>query len=415
MRKILSSMMAAQLCVAGLAAAEEASDQLGSPQLPAQTLTANSGPSPYTLKLQYTGETWDNAAGGLKTGLAYIHNVDGQLYVNTDKAFGWTGGSFLVEAFYNNSRSLDTQYVGSSQDPSVIDTSGVSMIRLYQAYYKQNWGDTNLLVGIYDLETEFGSTKPMELFFNGAYAWTFTLDQSGLTGPTTYPNTAPAIRLRHDINDDWSVQAAVLDGVSDSVKKPGDNTVIFNKRYGLMAIGEVDYQPAPRTKIMAGYWGYTGQFDALDRYDADGSQRETYGSSGGYIGAATRLYTEHGRRGLDGFANFGFADERTHQITRSVNAGLNYTGLFDARPIDQLGFAMGMALDGAPYRHSVLAQGDGVEHSELNFELTYRAKLTSWLTVQPDVQYFVHPNMDPALKNDVLFGLHFEIGHLFDL
>jgi len=415
MHKILFSLMAVQFCAAGYAAAQETPGQADSPQLPAQTLTANSGPSPYTLKLQYTGETWDNAAGGLRTGLVYIHNVDGQIYVNTDKAFGWTGGSFLIEAFYNNSRSLDTQYVTSAQDPSAIDTSGVSMVRLYQAYYKQDWGDTSLLAGIYDLETEFGSTRPMELFFNGAYAWTFTLDQSGLTGPSTYPNTAPAVRFRQYFGDDWSVQAAVLDGVSDSVKKPGDNTVIFNKRYGLMAIGEVDYQPLPRTKIMAGYWNYTGQFQALDEYNPDGSARSVSGSSGGYVGAATRLYTEQGRRGLDGFVNFGFADGKVNQVTRQINAGLNYTGLFADRPTDQLGLAAGLALDGAPYRHSLLDQGDGVYHSELNLELTYRARLTSWLTVQPDFQYFVHPNMDPTLKNDVLFGLHFEIGHLFDL
>ena len=33
------------------------------------------------------------------------------------------------------------------------------MFRLYQAYYKQDIGNTNLLFGIYDLETEFGATQ----------------------------------------------------------------------------------------------------------------------------------------------------------------------------------------------------------------------------------------------------------------
>lgn len=422
MRKIISSMMAVQLCLCAMASEKAAAQEGGDPavstpgpQLPSQTLTANSGPSPYTLKLQYTGEAWDNAAGGLRTGTAYLHNVDAQVYINTDKAFGWTGGSFLGEAFYANSRSIDTQYVGSAQDPSVIDTTGISMVRLYQLYYKQNWGDTNLLVGIYDLETEFGSSRPMELFFNGAYAWTFTLDQSGLTGPSTYPNTAPAIRLKHYLSDDWSVQAAVLDGVSDSLKKPDQNSIIFNKRYGLLAIGEVDYVPSAHTKIMAGYWGFTGQFDALGRTAPDGNQAQTWGSTGGYIGAATRLYPERGRRGLDGFVNFGFADDKTHQVTRSLNAGLNYTGLLASRPTDQLGFAVGLALAGDSYRKSQLEAGDQVGRSETNFELTYRAKVSDWLTVQPDLQYFLHTNMDPTLKNDFLFGIHFEIGHLFDL
>jgi hypothetical protein len=79
---------------------------------------------------------------------------------------------------------VDEHYVGAVQDPSLIDTSGVAQFRLYQAYYKQDIGNTNLLVGIYDAETEFGITRPMDVFFNGAYAWTTTLDHSGQNGPS---------------------------------------------------------------------------------------------------------------------------------------------------------------------------------------------------------------------------------------
>ncbi|MBV8060022.1 MAG: carbohydrate porin [Alphaproteobacteria bacterium] len=47
--------------------------------------------------------------------------------------------------------------------------------------------------------------------------------------------------------------------------------------------------------------------------------------------------------------------------------------------------------------------------------MTYRAPITSWLTVQPDVQYWIHPNVTPTQDNDLIVGVHFEIGHLFDL
>jgi porin len=384
------------------------------PKIPSQTLTTAAGTTPFSLKVQYTGEAWDNALGGLHDGTTYIQNVDAQLYINAADAFGWTGGSFLFEGFYNNARSLDTQYVGSAQDVSAIDTSGVKVFRLYQAFYKQSLGDTNLLFGIYDLETEFGSTKPMEIFFNGAYAWTFTLDQSGATGPSTYPNTAPAFRVRQKLNDQWSVQAAVLDGVSDSRDHPAENTVIFNRDAGALAIGEVDYTPIRGTKIMAGYWGYTGKFDALDDTNANGTQRQVHGSSGGYIGGATRLYSPAPGRGLDAFANLGLADPKTNQIDRSLNFGLTYTGLLDDRPGDKLGFAVGLAGDSNAYRAMQLRAGNGVGNTETNFELTYRAKITDWLTVQPDIQYLVHPNTDPTLKNDLVFGVHFELSHVFD-
>jgi porin len=375
-------------------------------------------PSPYQLKLQYTGEAWDNATGGLHTGTVYMQNVDAQVRVNTDKAFGWTGGKFFIEGFYNSSRSLDTQYVGAAQDPSVIDTSGVRTYRLYQAYYDQDLGKTDLLLGLYDLQNDFGNTKPMDVFFNGAYAWTTTLDQSGLqnlNGPSTYPNTALAFRVRQEIDKEWSVQGALADGMADSVTDPRATTAEFKGKFGVFGIGEVDYEPMPRTKLMAGYWDYTGKFMTQNQFNPDGSVRQVYGSNGGYIGGATRLYTLEGIRGLDGFVNLGLADPTVNQIDRSLNAGLTFTGLLDARPRDRLGFAIGTAGAGDPFKHAQIAAGNGVQSYETNFELTYRAKITDWLTVQPDIQYWIHPNFDPTLKNDLLFGLHFEIGHLFNL
>lgn len=407
------------LCGAGAPAfAEDAAPPIGATQGPllrSQTLTTDAGPSPYVLRLQYTGEAWDNASGGIHDGTTYIYNLDAQLRVNTAKAFGWTGGSFFVEGFYNNAHTLD-RLVGSVQDVSAVDTGGVEAFRLYQAYYKQDLGSTNLLFGIYDLETEFGNTRPMDLFFNGAYAWTSTLDRSGLNGPSTYPYTALAFRVREMLTPEWSVQAAVLDGVPDSIKHPSDPVAVdFSRANGALAIGEVDYAPVRNTKILAGYWNYTGQFDALNETNPDGSQRETYGSNGGYIGGATRLYSQAGNRGLDGFANIGLADSRTNEVDRAVNFGLTYTGPLGSRPYDRVGLAMGVVGSSGPYKATQIAAGNRVTDYEKNIELTYRAPINDWLTLQPDVQYLTHPNFDATLKNDFVFGIHFEIGHFFNL
>jgi porin len=384
------------------------------PQLRAQTQAAASGSSPITLRLQYTGEAAENAIGGVRNGATYMNQILAQLHVDTDKAFGWTGGSFVLEGFYENADSVGEHYVGAVQDPSLIDTSGVAQFRLYQAYYKQDIGNTNLLVGIYDAETEFGITRPMDVFFNGAYAWTTTLDHSGQNGPSTYPNTSLAVRIHQTITDQWSVQAAVLDGVPDSTKFPDINAVNINRNAGALVIGEVDYQPTRTTKIMAGYWNYTGDFVALNQTRPDGMDRHVFGSAGGYIGGATRLYSQTARRGLDAFANIGFAGDTTNVIDRSLNLGFTYTGLLDSRPFDRMGFAVGIARAGNAYKDLQIVSGSRVNNYETNFELTYRAPITRWLTVQPDIQYWVNPGLDPTLKNDLLFLIHFEISHVFD-
>ena len=169
-----------------------------------------------------------------------------------------------------------------------------------------------------------------------------------LNGPSTYPNTSLAFRIRQKLNDQWSVQAAVLDGVPDSIKYPERKRREHQQDRGALLIAEVDYMPTRTTKILAGYWDYTGEFASLNQTNADGSQRQVFGSSGGYIGGATRLYSQTARRGLDGFANIGFGSSTTQQIDRSLNVGLMYTGLLDARPIDRLGFAVGIARAGNP-------------------------------------------------------------------
>jgi porin len=368
-----------------------------------------------TLRLQYTGEAASNPVGGVHDGSLYMNNVDAQLGVDTNKALGWPGGKLLLEGLYGSTDSANHRFVGAVQDPSAIDTDGTAMFRLYQAYFDQRFGGTDVRVGIMDLETEFGETPPMDILFNGAYAWTSTLDQSGRNGPSTYPNTALGARLRQRIGAQWSVQVAVTDGVPDDPDHPKDNAVDFNGRNGAFLIGQVNFTPTRTTKLIAGVWDYTGQFDAISETNPDGSQREVFGSRGGYVGGATRLYSPGPHRGLDVFANVGIADARTNLIDTSFNTGLSYTGPLASRPQDQFGIAAGIVQATSQFKQMMRDAGGKPADYENNFEITYRAPISDWLTVQPDVQYWVHPGLDGGRKNDLLLLLHFEIGHLFEL
>jgi porin len=378
--------------------------------------------SPYQLNLLYTGELWSNVAGGLKQGTVYLYNMDGRLTVDTERAFGWTGGQFVLEGFYESYNSLNNSFVGATEEQSPIDSGCCAIARLYQLYYDQNLGTTDLRFGIYDLETEFSNLKPMALFLSKNLTWNSALDQSGTAsvqgtiGPGNYPYTPLAFRIRETINPEWSVQFAIADGAADDPNRPQDNGVFFSSKYGAFMIGEVDYTPSNRTKMMAGVWGLTSKLPTNDMVNPDGSPRETYGDEGGYIGATTRLYSAGGRRGLDGFFTVGLANGKSTDINQSLNGGLVYTGLFDARPADKLGFSFNVNGNPASYRRAVLAvSGINIGNYEPSLELTYRAKICSWLTVQPDMQYIVHPSYDPTLKNDFVIGLHFEIGRLFNL
>ncbi|HUN44670.1 MAG TPA: carbohydrate porin [Acetobacteraceae bacterium] len=390
------------------------------PALPAAPARAD--PSPYQLNLLYTGELWDNPVGGLRQGSVYLYNMDGRLSVDAERAFGWTGGQFVLEGFYESYNSLNNTYVGATEEQSPIDSACCAIARLYQLYYDQNLGKTDLRFGIYDLETEFSNLKPMALFLSKNLTWNAALDQSGTAstqgtiGPGNYPYTPLALRIREELNPRWSVQFAAADGAADDPNRPQDNGVFFSSKYGAFVIGEVDYMPSRYTKLMAGGWGLTAKLPTNNMFNPDGSPRDTYGDEGGYIGATTRLYSAGRRRGLDAFFTAGLANGKSTDVNQSLNGGLVYTGLFGARPDDKLGFSFNVNGNPASYRHAVYAEsGVNIGNYEPSFELTYRAKICDWLTVQPDMQYIVHPSYDRTLRNDFVIGLHFEIGHLFDL
>jgi porin len=106
----------------------------------------------------------------------------------------------------------------------------------------------------------------------------------------------------------------------------------------------------------------------------------------------------------------GFADATSNAIEQYLGGGLVYTGLIATRPEDQLGIAIARARLGTPYRRRLALAGEASDRAETNIELTYRAALTPWLTLQPDVQYVINPSGNPVLRNALLVGLRVEVG-----
>ena len=50
-----------------------------------------------------------------------------------------------------------------------------------------------------------------------------------------------------------------------------------------------------------------------------------------------------------------------------------------------------------------------MRRAEWNLELTYQARLLSWLDLHPDVQFVLHPSMAPSVPNALGFGVRAEV------
>lgn len=89
-------------------------------------------------------------------------------------------------------------------------------------------------------------------------------------------------------------------------------------------------------------------------------------------------------RGLRAFFEYGRTDAAVAPIYRHYGAGLTWTGLLPRRPNDIAGFGP---------QYAVFSPQRQLPHDhELALEVFYKAQLTHYAAVQPDLQYIEHPS-----------------------
>ena len=368
-------------------------------------------PPAIDLSVLYIGELWRNAGGGIRRGDRYLDNFDVTLTVDAKRALGWRGATLFVYGLYNNGHAFSGDLVGDAQTVSNIET-GVRATRLYQAWVEQRFaGDrASVKVGLYDLNSEFDTTNVGSLSLLSSHGIGPEFGQSGRNGPSIFPYTSLAIRGEYKLGDEVTVRAAVLDGVPDDPDWPKRTAIRLGGGDGALAVAEVDYVGAP-ANVTVGYWRYTARFEPWSSMD---SGRGGRGNQGAYVVVERRLTRPHpalsdGKRGLAGFAQAGVSDPRYNRIDRYVGGGLVYTGVI-ASDEDRVGVTFAHAVFSDGYRRLQLTGGVRVGPSETVVELTYRRSVARFLTVQPDVQYVIHPSGGRTLRDALAIGLRLEVG-----
>jgi porin len=365
----------------------------------------------------YKADGFANLRGGLERNAAYIHNIDFTLLVNMEKLVGWQGGSLFVDVLANNGGEL-SRYVGDVQVVSNIEAG--RMTKLYQAWVQQEaWeGSVSLLAGVYDLNSEFYVTQTSGLFINSSHGIGKEFSQTGRNGPSIFPNAAAGVRLRLQPYESVYFQTVVLDGMPGDPDDPSRMQIHFNKEEGLLVTAEAGYassggetNTSGLAKLAVGVWSYTSQFDKLNEVDANGEPVKCTEDWGVYCLAEKSVYkeSENPGQGLAAFARLGYASSCVNQFDYHFGVGAVYTGLFSSRDEDELGIAVAHAHNGREYRQVIALGGTWAKNLEVTAELTYKAQLTPWLALQPDVQYVIHPSTDPQIANALVFGSRFEL------
>jgi porin len=288
-----------------------------------------------------------------------------------------------------------------------------------------------VLAGLYDLNSEFYRLQSAGLFLNSSFGMGPEFSQSGVEGPSVFPDTALGIRIALKSVENIVIRTAVLDGVP--LDRPNGSRGAFESGDGLLVVAETAFldrlapegrPPRQRfrigrqamlgeydAKLAIGGWYYTAAFEDRSETQTDGQPVRHRGSGGFYALVDRLLYknSEHPEQRLTGFLQAGIGDDRVNRFGSYLGAGLTVIGPFEARSADEIGLGLAYARNGTHYTRAQTAQGLPVENAEKSIELTYLMQLNSWLALQPDVQYVINPNITPVLANSLAVQLRFEV------
>jgi len=264
--------------------------------------------------IAYTGGIWSNQRGGIKTGTAYLDNLDLTLRADMEETFGWSDTEIYGHILYNNSDTLSGRLVGDIQGVSNIDNSTmVSVLELWVE--KASARDTSLKAGLFDLNTEFDAIDTAGLFLNSSHGIGPEYALSGENGPSIFPVSSLAIRIQQALTERTDVRFAVLDAVPGDPDDDNYGGIRLDSEEGALLALELTHQ-FERNRVGLGTWYYTRNTDQLMSTN-QANNKGVYAFTDHAFGHIDWLPGQ-----LNGFVRVGLADAGINQVARYLGAGL---------------------------------------------------------------------------------------------
>lgn len=331
---------------------------------------------------------------------AVMGNVDFVLGIDAEKTLGWTGAEFFLYVLGNHHHTTGngeflTDKLGNVHVVSNIEAP--SAAKVYEFWYDQSFLQAwSLRFGLYDLNSEFDVIESAAGLINSSFGIGPDFSQSGANGPSIFPTTSLATRLRFAGDNGFYAQYALLDGVpGDPQNDRGTHVQLGGGDGVLQALEAGLVQQASHTqrfrKIAIGIWRFN---PAQAQIEVDESiEPQTSHNQGWYVLGEYQLMRETSdvTQGLCLFLRYGQADDDINAIKTYAGFGASYIGLLPQREADQLSFGIGIASFSEVFVAAEEVAGNIVKREEWVYEVGYRAQLSPWLALQPDLQLIRNP------------------------
>jgi porin len=164
-------------------------------------------------------------------------------------------------------------------------------------------------------------------------------------------------------------------------------------------------------KLAAGTWQYSKKVSRIGDAAATPGERSHARNNGGYVLADFSLWRDanDAARFVGAFVRHGIASDSVNEYRSSSQLGVSFAQVLRIGRENTLAFGASLTDTSRAFRRSRAGEGLTTRSRETALELTYRIAATSWLILQPDVQYIFNPSADPDLEDAVVAGLRFEV------
>ncbi len=351
---------------------------------------------------EYTSGFWANLDGGFDSGVRYEGfadwGVDADLGTLSNSA-SWADTSFHINWISYHGGQPSEDLVGAFSINFVSGLEAEDSVRFYQIFLEHEFFDGTLVI-------EAGQLVADEDFFVSRIASNFLNASFGnfiSVGPV-YPLAAPGIYARVRPAEGWVVRAGAYtaDAGDDESSNFGFDWKISSNA-GAALYGEIEMQRRPLGLPGSYTVGAFGSTIDFPDFESGGSADGVYLLHA--IVDQALLLDANGQPRLSGFVRAVFAPQDDRVSARfHVDGGLVLFGPLPRRGRDLLGVAFSFVDFANDYVRSQRASGQRVSRHETVLELTYRAQVSGWLTLQPDLQIVLDPHF--SRSDAVVLGLN---------
>ena len=295
------------------------------------------------------------------------------LAADLDKLWGWSGSSFFFQ-YQNHHGESGSEHVQDIQQYDGLDDPEYD--RIHMLWFQQRLFDDQLRIKV-------GKVEPKSEFFapdNARNHLGFSTERS----PTIIAQGPPSMSLNvfYTPNERFSLGLGIYDAAWNEGRDENTMTLHnpFNDPSDLAIFVESRFQWAE------GYGGLPGGFKA-GVWQLSGTQTRFDGqadesSSEGYYLVLDQTLTANG---IGIYAQYGVADEDVSNLGQHVGLGMQWLAPFASRQDDVFGMGISTVefsdASGSPFTAS----------RETAYEVFYKGPVTTWLTLQGDLQQIEDP------------------------